>query len=317
MRAIVGFWLEVLADVIRDFIRDDCSFLASGIAFWGFFSLFPICLLSVTFLSWALSVPWIHDQVVLGVSQLGEVTHDVTTPDGFDYTMRLVQSFMPTQVSWLEEELKVLSRHVGRNVFISIILGLWSGRHMFMAMEYSLHRAWSMPMQRNWFSSSFLSMYLIVVTALVSLVMLVGASVLQVAQGVLLRFPMPSFMGFSLNQALFWSWLVSWVVIPAGVSALFLMWFRVLPSRPLPVLYTMPGAIFAGLSWKLSSWIYLEYGIRFGSISAFYGSIWYVVGLMGWLYVMALVFLVAAEVVYAYAHNRESVIGGAVLPTKL
>ncbi|MBQ7528346.1 YihY/virulence factor BrkB family protein [bacterium] len=312
LRHICRFWLLVLADVIRNFIRDDCAFLASGIAFYALLSLFPMCLSLVSFFGWVFSIDWIHQQVILGLSRVSNA--ELTELDGLAYTIGLIQQLMPATSEWIEQELSVLADHIGRNVIISIILGLWSGRHMFVSMEMSLNKVWNITNRRNWFSSNLVSMYLILVTGLAFVVLLTFTGLMSLVENVISSFSLPTFLGFSFDQAMIWSWLVSWVMVPLGASALFLMMYRLLPAEALPVSYLIPGALFSGITWKLSSLAYLEYGIRFGQVSAFYGSIWYLIGLMTWLYVVAIVFLLGAEVVYAYAYQQELRSGKRILP---
>jgi len=306
MRRILKFWLNLLEDVVLNFIRDDCAFLAAGIAFYAFFSIFPLGLLSVTVLGYLLSLPWLHDQVVTAFSQLGQVEPPAAAPSGLAYTLQLLHSVIPARSSWFESELEVLAGHLGRNVVLSILVGLWSGRHLFMAMEFSLHRAWEMPLRRHWVARNLLSMALIGVTGVAALGLLVAVTFVSLVEEVISRFSLPTFLGFSLDQALVWSWVVSWVLIPLAVVLIFLMLYRLLPSDPVPLAYALPGAVFSGLAWRLASSLYLQYGFRFGSISAVYGSIWYIVGLMVWLYILAAVFLAGAEMVYVYTHRRTA-----------
>ena len=306
MRETVRFWVQLLADMVRNFMQDDCAFLAAGMAFYAFMSIFPLGLLSITVLGYMLSLPWLHDQVVLAFSHLADSGDAGAPPDGLTYTLRLVHSILPTPSGWFEDELKVLADHVGRNVLVSFLVGLWSGRHLFLAMEVSLHRAWDMRIRRGWVRRSLLSMALIVITGGATLTILAAVAFLSLVQGVLSRFSLPSFLGFSLDQALIWGWVVSWVVLPVGVGWIFLMLYRLLPSEPIPLTHAVPGAVFSAVAWRLASSLYLEYGFRFGSISAVYGSIWYLVGLLIWLYIVAAVFLAGAELVYVYTHRQAS-----------
>ncbi len=306
MCKILRFWLNLLEDVVRNFMQDDCAFLAAGIAFYAFFSIFPLGLLSVTVLGYLLSFPWLHDQVVLAFSQLSEVEHPGAAPNGLTYTLQLLHSVLPTRSSWFEYELEILARHLGRNVLVSALVGLWSGRHLFMAMEFSLHRAWEMPLRRNWLTRNLMSMALIVITGAATLGLMVAVAFVSLVEEVISRFSLPTFLGFSLDQAMVWSWVVSWVLVPLAVGLIFLMLYRLLPSEPVPLAHALPGALFSGLAWRLASSLYLQYGFRFGSISAVYGSIWYIVGLMVWLYIAAAVFLAGAEMVYVYTHRRTA-----------
>lgn len=303
MRQVLTFWLCLLRDMVVYFTRDDCAFLAAGIAFYAFFSIFPLALLCVTAVGYLLSLPWLHDQVVLAFSQLTD-SGAGGPADGLTYTLRLVHSLVPAETGWLEDELKVLATHWGRNVLVSLLVGLWSGRQMFSAMEYSLHRAWDMPLKRSWVRRNLLAMALIPVCGGTAFLTLVLIAFLSVVEEVMARFQLPSFAGFSLDQALLWSWFISWIVVPLAVGVIFLMLYRFLPSEPIPLGFAVPGAVFSAVAWRLSSQLYVEYAFRFGSISMVYGSIWYIVGLMIWLYIVAAVFLLGAELVYAYTHIR-------------
>ena len=305
LRRHFRFWVLVVADVVRNFIRDDCAFMAAGIAFYAFLSLFPMCLVLVSFFGWVLSIDWIHQQVVLGFSQLNIIPLEEKSGTGLTYTSELVRQLLPATSEWIVRELSVLAEHIGRNVLISVVVGLWSGRHMFVAMEYGLQKIWNLRTQRNWFSSNLVSMYLILVTGLVFTVLLTFTGVMSIVQNVIANFNLPSFMGFSIDQAMLWNWVVSWIMIPLGASTLFLLMYRLLPSEPPPVAHLLPGAFFPGLAWKLSGLAYVTYGEKFGQVSAFYGSIWYLVGLMTWLYIVAVVFLLGAEVVHAYAYQQK------------
>ena len=240
-----------------------------------------------------------------GISMAYRLNTRLEIGTGLTYTSELVRQLLPATSEWIVRELSVLAEHIGRNVLISVVVGLWSGRHMFVAMEYGLQKIWNLRTQRNWFSSNLVSMYLILVTGLVFTVLLTFTGVMSIVQNVIANFNLPSFMGFSIDQAMLWNWVVSWIMIPLGASTLFLMMYRLLPSEPLPVAYLLPGAIFSGLAWKLSGLAYVTYGEKFGQVSAFYGSIWYLVGLMTWLYIVAVVFLLGAEVVHAYAYQQK------------
>ena len=91
---------------------------------------------------------------------------------------------------------------------------------------------------------------------------------------------------------------------PAGVVAsaaintlLFLVGFRVLTVRNVPLRSLLPGAVLAAVAWALLQWLGGWYVARQVSrADATYGAFALVIGLLSWLYLAATVTLLAAEV---------------------
>jgi hypothetical protein len=90
---------------------------------------------------------------------------------------------------------------------------------------------------------------------------------------------------------------------PAGVAAstlvnmlLFLLGFRVLTVRNVPLRQLLPGAVLAALAWALLQWLGGWYVARqLSRASATYGTFALVIGLLSWLYLASTVTLLAAE----------------------
>jgi membrane protein len=90
---------------------------------------------------------------------------------------------------------------------------------------------------------------------------------------------------------------------PAGVAAstpvnmlLFLVGFRVLTVRDVPLRQLLPGAVLAALAWALLQWLGGWYVARqLSRASATYGTFALVIGLLSWLYLASTVTLLAAE----------------------
>jgi hypothetical protein len=90
---------------------------------------------------------------------------------------------------------------------------------------------------------------------------------------------------------------------PAGVAAsaavntlLFLVGFRVLTVRNVPLRSLLPGAVLAALMWALLQWLGGWYVDRqLSRADATYGAFALVIGLLSWLYLASTVTLLAAE----------------------
>lgn len=285
-------WLEAIRHPVvtsyrvgAEFIADDGAFVAAGIAFFAFFSLFPLALISVALLSYI-----------------------YTPAEAISDTMKLASLFVPPDmVGFLNQhvrELFVESTKIGVAGFLIL---LWSGRQLFRAMEFALHKAWDIPLERNWVVGNLLAMMLVLLCTAV--VLGVGAMSLALSWiGLTLgRLDLSISLGrkWSLDEAILMSHIHSWVVVPVAVTLLFLLLYILLPSRRVPVSMAVPGAIFSCVAWKVSSWIYLTYIVRLAVANPFYATIWGIVGMLVWLYIEAAVFMLGAELVFVNLDSAE------------
>ena len=271
--------------VSREFMADDGPFVSAGIAFFAFFSLFPLVLISVALLS------YLH------------------TPDeAINDTMQLAALFIPPDmVSFLDRHVHEIfsqSRKIGLAGFLVL---LWSGRQLFRAMEVALHKAWNIPLERNWIVGNLLAMMLVLLCTAV--VLAVGATSLALTwlSLVLQKVELPQIMekNWTLADALFVSQIHSWVVVPAAVTLIFLLLYIILPSRRVPMSMAIPGALFSCIAWKVSSWVYLTHIVKLASASPFYATVWGIIGILVWLYIEAAVFMLGAELVFVNLDAAE------------
>lgn len=283
-----GWWEAVkhpfrtIRGVISEFLCDDGPFISAGIAFYAFFSLFPLVLIAVAVLSY------------------------VYTPEkAISGAINLTSLFVPRDMTdFLDSNVRELFKSGTKVGLAGILILLWSGRQLFRAMELALHRAWDIPRKRNWLVGNLLAMMLVLLCTAVVLGVGAISIFLTWVRHQCETTAMPDFVheGWTLADAYLFSHLHSWLVVPGAVSLIFLMLYMILPSRQVPVNMAVPGALFAAVAWKLSSWIYLAYIIELGSKNPFYGTIWGIVGLLVWLYIQANVFVLGAELVYVGMH---------------
>ncbi len=285
-------WVESLKhpfstcyQVTAEFFIDDGPFISAGIAFFAFFSLFPLVLISVALLSYVL-----------------------TAEEAISDTMKLTALFLPPDmVGFLDKHVREIfsdSRKIG---VAGLLVLLWSGRQLFRAMEFALHKAWGIPLERNWVVGNLLAMMLVILCTAV--VLSVGAISLGLTSlGMALRnvnFPARVEESWSLAETTVFATIHSWVVVPGAVALIFLILYIILPSRRVPVSMAIPGALFSSVAWKFSSWIYLTYIVKLGTTNPFYATIWGFVGLLVWLYIEAAVFMLGAELVFVNLDSAE------------
>ena len=277
--------------VISEFLGDDGPFIAAGIAFYAFFSLFPLVLISVAILSYV----YTPEEAITGAISLASL-------------------FVPRDMSsFLESNVRELFKSGNKVGLAGILILLWSGRQLFRAMELSLHRAWDIPLNRNWLVGNLLAMMLVLLNTAVVLGVGAISIFLTWARLRVESASLPHLMdeGWTWADAYFFSHIHSWIVVPGAVALMFLMLYMILPRQQVPVAMAIPGALFASAAWKFSSWLYLTYILRFGSQNPLYGTIWSIVGLLVWLYIQASVFMLGAELVFVTMDSSDRAILGA------
>lgn len=278
-------WLETAKHPFRtawavgvEFMADDGPFISAGIAFFAFFSLFPLVLISVALLSYL-----------------------YTSEEAIRDTISLIGLFLPPDmVVFLDRHVRELFTHSTKIGLAGFLVLLWSGRQLFRAMEFALHKAWDIPLERNWIVANLLAMMLVLLCTAVVLGVGVTSLALTWLSVALKSVHWPAFFEKRWDEAdaIIMANIHSWVVVPCAVTLIFLLLYSILPSRRVPVSMAIPGALFSCLAWKVSTWVYLTFIVKLADENPFLATVWGVVGILVWLYIEAMVFMLGAELVF-------------------
>ena len=75
--------LKMLGVAMKDFSRNNCPYIAAGIAYWTLFSLFPLAMAAISILGFVYSAPEEQSRIVQGIVNV--------VPVSVDYLARLVE----------------------------------------------------------------------------------------------------------------------------------------------------------------------------------------------------------------------------------
>jgi YihY family inner membrane protein len=243
--------------VFKKFGDDQAGNLAALIAYYGFFSLFPLLLVLVTVLGMVLRnnpdlQTRILDSALANFPVIGtEISRNVHALEGSGVTLAL-----------------------------GIALTLWSGLGVIKATQAAMNTVWNVPFQHR---PNFLK------STLRALIMLGVLGVLTLASAA------AGSIGGGSDQ--WWLVILGVAVSLVTNLFLFLLAFRILTSENLTWGDVLPGAAVGSVAWSTLQALggyYVTHQLQ--GASEVYGTFAMVIGLLAWIFIGAQVTLLAAEV---------------------
>ena len=256
-------WAGLPLAVLYKFVDDQGNYLTAVITYYGFLSLFPLLLLLVTMLSFALQ--------------------------GNPHLQQRVLDSALTQFP-------VIGDQIGSNIHsfhgsvLGLVIGLlgslYGGIGVVQAAQNTLNKVWGVPRNSrpNPVKARLRSLLLLAVGGGGILLTTVLTAVAGFARG----------YGASLGGGV----RAGLTVLTVGLNvALFIVAFRVLTARAVTLRQIRGGAIAAAITWQVLQWIgAYALGHALKGATATYGLFGLVLGLLTWIYLGALTVVVCAEV---------------------
>ncbi len=240
----------------KKFSEDKTTNLAAMIAFWAFFSIFPLFLILVTVLGWVL--PEGSKESVLGnVSEM-------------------LPLLDPSTVGTLSGSWWALA--------IGIVTALWSGSGVVRTVQFAFNSVWEIPYHErpNMIEKLGRSVW---VLATIGLGLVVSTAVSS--------FVVTSASGIDLGAAgRVWGYVIS-AALDVGI---FIAAFRILTDREISTRQVLPGALLAGVAFfilqQLSALIVSRY---LNNAESTYGHFATVITILWWFYLQSIVTLLGAQ----------------------
>ncbi|MEA3218786.1 MAG: hypothetical protein QOJ19_4942, partial [Acidimicrobiia bacterium] len=252
-------WLAIPYAVMKKFGEDRAGQLAALIAYYGFFSLFPLLLAFVSVVGFVLS------------------GHP-------DLQSKLLDSAL-AQFPVIGDQLK---HNVGelKGSTVGLVAGLvglvWAGLGAMQAAETALDEVWDVPIKER-------PNFLIAKLRAVGMLLTLGL-------GIVLTTALATASTVSRSLGIVGT-LVGGLMSLLVTIALFIASFKILTNRPLSWRQLIPGAVVGAIGWTavqlIGGW-YIDNHVR--GANEVYGTFAVVIGLLSWLYLLAQVFVFAAEV---------------------
>ena len=248
--------------VVRKFADDRAGRAAALVAYYGFFSLFPLLLVAVTIVGFVFS----------GGQR--------------DWVLHTALAQLPGLREAMTDDVKPLTGSVTALV-LGLATALWAGLGCMLAAQDGINAVWGVPRrsQPNFFYKRVRAASAL---AAVAFTLVVGAAVTQVTT------VLPAVPGLGR---------VAGFVASAALNAcLFAVAFQVLAAGRQRWRDVLIGGAVAGVGYTglhiVGQWFVVR---RVEGASAAYGTFAVVIGLLTWLYLLAQLSLLAAEIVVVRA----------------
>jgi membrane protein len=272
-----GGALSILGNAAQRFGELRAGEAAASVAYWAFFSLFPLLLFLVAVGSFILTSEQVYGQVVNFAGQI--------LPGSQDLIQQNIQ------------EVLTLRGPVG---LIGLVGLLWSASEAFDALSRHINRAWSTARPRAAWQHRLLGLGMIGGLAGLLVLSLLSTAVANLLTG--LQIPLGG--SASIYETPLWKILSS--LVPAVFTFLmFVNLYRWVPHTKVKWSQALWAALAATLAWQLAAGAFAWF-LRSGlaQYRLVYGSLGTVVALMLWIYLCSWIALFGAHLSAAVAHRN-------------
>jgi membrane protein len=265
MNHLSGDRLSILQTALKSFTEKQAAQASAGLAYYTFFSIFPLMLVFIAGGSYFLD------------------SHQV-----FNTVTQFIQQALPISRQVIDENLQEILEERGTAGIISLLILLWSASGMFTNLAYNINLAWPGAARRNFLQNRLIGLWMIV-----GLIGLIALSLFLSWMTTRLPFihiastsPMDLFM-LRIISAL-GSWLMIFLV--------FLTLYHWIPTLRVRWSATVWGALIASLAWKAVTAGFSWYlGSSFGQYQLVYGSLGAIVAFLFLIYIISFITLFGAH----------------------
>ncbi len=278
MFRVILFSIRFFASNFNEFLGKNGPYMSAAIAFYAFFSLFPLSLAIIAVFSLVLGIGGFEDRIIDGLR--AQIPVLAEADDAF-----------------LGNFFESISAGRTAGGVVAIIGLFWVSQQVFSAIRKSINIIWGISRPRP-----FLTERLMDITLMIGASTLLFASVITTA--VLTTFRDLSAIWLPdapISDDLLWQRLAIFVPLLLTFSV-FLTLYWWLPNTKLRVREVWPTALAGAAAFEISKAIFIFYLRNVGGVTAsIYGGVSTIIVLMIFVYVSAIILLVGAMLTSRYA----------------
>jgi membrane protein len=261
--------------VYRNFAHDNGFQWAAAIAYYGLLSVFPLVLLSIALAAFIVDAQWAVDRA-----------------------SELLETLIPAQNLRIQELIDGAIELRARATVISLFFLLFTGSQVFAIVTQALNVAYDVSQHYVWWKRHLMRVGQAIVIGSLFVVGLASRLLLDLFWG---QLSVLEGQAELIRQA------VRWVLPLVLLILAFFLTYRYVPRRDVSHRAAVTGAIAATLLFVAARPIFLHYLSRFGEYNLLYGSLTFLIILILWAWLVAIILLLGGHVT---AHTQKVLIEG-------
>lgn len=263
-------------DVYNRFSTDAGSFLAASISYYALFSIFPLLLLAI--------------------SAAGFVLADSTVTDTIlDYTKQALPQFSGI----VRANVEAISQNRQSTGLIGLLGLIWIGTAVFEALEFAMNQVWKVKAGRHFILSKLLSISAVIGVTLTMIFTTMMSALFEAFQ----VYWRQSFAAAPPLEAFRATTFLATAIYSFGALVFI---YAVTPNIRLGFRDVWVGAAFSVVVLEGAKRLFVLYTSHIARFNAVYGSVGVIVGLLFWLYIMAMIVVLGAEINAALKERRPA-----------
>lgn len=267
-------WLGILWTAVQQTLRADTSLMASGIAYFSLFSLFPLILLSISIASFRIGPAFVVDEQII---------------------VQELEFIAPALGQLLSDNIDQIIRARGSVSSVALISLIWSSSSVFYTLTHTLNNIWHIRQGRAaWKRRGVAILFVLAFVGPTLFLFSLAGSLLTN-----LRFWLPDMI------LPFTEWISTALTILLDIT-MFMAIFMSLPHGKATWREIIPGAVSAGLLWEAAKKIFIAFVATYVSISNLvYGTVATIIAFLFWAYIGSLVFIFGAHISVANWEQKQ------------
>jgi membrane protein len=258
-----------LSRLSKKFISDGCPIMASSIAFYFLFSIFPLMLIFIS----------------LSGIFINRLNIQTTILDFVEERIPIIYNFTESNIE------KIIENRTGIGIIGFIFLAIIA-TYVFDSIQFSLNKIYKTKSQRRYWKQKIFGFLIITLTFMIIFLSfllstalfylantIIGLLKLNESVSTFLLRSISIFLGLLLNFAIF------------GI-----VYFFGTNRKTHFKHHIYKGALTAAFLWEISKHIFIFFINRFSNFELAYGSVGSIIGFLLWIYISSYIFLIGAEV---------------------
>lgn len=269
--------VAIVVETIERFGADECPTRAAALAYYAFFSLFPLAIGLTALASWLLAGLELEDEL-----------------------LDVLVGYFPAAEGLIRENIAQAISLRGPATIVAVSGLIWSARAIFAAILDALHRAFGVERPRHIVLRTLVQIGLVLSVGLFFVLSLLATTVLRLLASV--ELPYIGWRPFANPP-----WEVLVALVPFAMSLVaFLVLYRFLPNAPIAWSDVLAGGVLAAVAFELAKQGFVWYTQNIARFELVYGSLGAVVALLLWAYISSLILLAGAELSATIYRRRRS-----------